>query len=1072
MATIQQLRIVTFLFLLAFFVMVLPTPSAAQPSCQPDGDVDGNGIVTAADALLAFQQALGLAQLSACQQSTVDVFPMPTSPDGNITAADALCIFQKALGLPSCLDVMAPANQPPIVNAGMSQSVDAGMRVTLSGTASDPDGTIAAYAWEQTGGTTVLLSGAASATAIFTAPDVAMEEMLTFRLTVTDDDGAMASDNVSVAVTAPANQPPVVNAGMNQSVDAGMMVLLSGTASDADGIIAAYAWEQTGGTTVLLSGAASATAMFTAPDVSMDEMLTFKLTVTDDDGATASDDVSVTVMAQMGVDVTADLAGPVERGELPGLIVAVIDAQGEVTAAGAAGVRRHGSPEEMTVDDLFHLASCGKAMSTTTLAVLIDAGVFPNGWETTIAEVFPELEGVIQSAYNDVTLFQLVRMTGGVSDAHFDWDAHQDEPDDIARRYAVVRDLLASTPAGPLGQWQYANLSYLVAGAMAERLTGQSWETLMRTHLLDPLGMTTAGFGWPGTPGASDQPWAHPVDNMGAWTPRQPALPETLGPAGNVHLSVADWAKFIALWFPSRRPAILDRAALDELLVTDSPHYGAGWSVADFSGERVISHSGAGGGSGFSVTVKILTDRDIAFVAFANASSEHDPDTGQSRVFALLDSIFANLDVDLDMRDISDPHPLDFPLRAIHTAGNWGTNRAVVDAWNGSGRLARLIPSDYIEFLRDLYVNWVGLSVALHYDDSLDSTVERVYSDVGIPTFTDDALRQIIRELRLAGFRVYLTLVFEAHEAERSDRPVRRWQLGDPGNPETGVPFDDPNVFGRILPENWPWSPDHPDHQRFVAEFWETYTVQAVHFARIAEEEGVRLFSLGSETERLFRTRSGGHWPNHFRPQMEAMAGRVRDVFSGALTYNMQYGALTAPQFFGPGSDHLWEDLDLDIAGISAWFPLADSIPSSPLSLESLEESYEQIFRDYLIPLQQRNPDRPIVFLEYGAFDTIEAPADPRNGSLQGQPLVFSDMNGNGLDDGQETQANIIQALFNTMDTYPGVVNGAFLWDNWMASDDMWASWWADRHNFAIRGSLAEDVVRSAYEGYEGSATE
>ena len=85
-----------------------------------------------------------------------------------------------------------------------------------------------------------------------------------------------------------------------------------------------------------------------------------------------------------------------------------------------------------------------------------------------------------------------------------------------------------------------------------------------------------------------------------------------------------------------------------------------------------------------------------------------------------------------------------------------------------------------------------------------------------------------------------------------------------------------------IKPEFWPWRPDHPDHERFVAEFWETYTQQAVHFARIAEEEGVRLYSLGTETERLFGTRSGGErWPNHFRAELQEMVRRVRAVYSG-----------------------------------------------------------------------------------------------------------------------------------------------------------------------------------------------
>ena len=112
--TMQRLRkYSTFTSLLVPLLLVvigLPALSGAQQTCQPNGDVDQNGSVTAADALLAFQQALSLAPLSMCQLSVANVFPLPTAPDDIITASDALCIFQKALGLPSCLDSLPPAN--------------------------------------------------------------------------------------------------------------------------------------------------------------------------------------------------------------------------------------------------------------------------------------------------------------------------------------------------------------------------------------------------------------------------------------------------------------------------------------------------------------------------------------------------------------------------------------------------------------------------------------------------------------------------------------------------------------------------------------------------------------------------------------------------------------------------------------------------------------------------------------------------------------------------------------------------------------------------------------------------
>ena len=285
--------------ILLVIIMGLPAFSVAQQACQPDGDVDRSGSVTAADALLAFQQALGLAQLTACQQTIANVFPQPAAPDANITASDALCIFQKALSLPSCLDTLPSPNQPPVVNAGADRSVDAGTAVTLSGVASDSDGTITRYAWTQTGGTRVSLAGAATATATFTAPNVSADETLTFRLTVTDNSGAQASDEVRITVRR-SNQPPVADAGLEQFVFGNEVVILSGLgSSDADGTIVGYRWVQTSGPPVTLSGADTPNASFTAPEVTFEnllEELEFQLTVTDDDGASDTAVVLVLVI--------------------------------------------------------------------------------------------------------------------------------------------------------------------------------------------------------------------------------------------------------------------------------------------------------------------------------------------------------------------------------------------------------------------------------------------------------------------------------------------------------------------------------------------------------------------------------------------------------------------------------------------------------------------------------------------------------------------------------------------------------------------------------------------------------
>ena len=200
------------------------------------------------------------------------------------------------------------------------------------------------------------------------------------------------------------------------------------------------------------------------------------------------------------------------------------------------------------------------------------------------------------------------------------------------------------------------------------------------------------------------------------------------------------------------------------------------------------------------------------------------------------------------------------------------------------------------------------------------------------------------------------------------------------------------------------------------------------------------------------------------------MVAEVREVYSGKLTYDRGAKVFVDSEYYigdKPENDPLWKDLGLDVIGISAWFRLTETAPSTVMSREALEEIYDNIFIKYLVPLQANNPGKPIMFLEFAAPETVEAPVSPGDTSAHYErPRVFVDANGNGMDDGEETQANIYQALLNTMEKYPGVLNGVFWWDNWIVTDELWTDFLAGHRVYSIRGKSTEDIVRSSYQSW------
>ncbi|SKC82426.1 gliding motility-associated C-terminal domain-containing protein [Ohtaekwangia koreensis] len=241
------------------------------------------------------------ATLGATNQTTLDLTNLV---EGSYSFRLRVTDNEGATGTDVVAVVVLPltVNQPPIVSAGNDVTLTLPVNsTTLTGTASDNDGSITAYLWEKVSGPTATLSGTSTATL---SASSLLEGVYIFRLTVTDNKSATASDEVRVTVTS-VNQNPIVNAGIDKTLILPTnLTSLTATASDPDGTIATHAWSQQSGPSVAtLSGASTATVDISGLIIGT---YVFRVTVTDNDGGQSFDDAKVIVQAASNVNPVAN----------------------------------------------------------------------------------------------------------------------------------------------------------------------------------------------------------------------------------------------------------------------------------------------------------------------------------------------------------------------------------------------------------------------------------------------------------------------------------------------------------------------------------------------------------------------------------------------------------------------------------------------------------------------------------------------------------------------------------------------------------------------------------------------
>jgi CubicO group peptidase (beta-lactamase class C family) len=175
-----------------------------------------------------------------------------------------------------------------------------------------------------------------------------------------------------------------------------------------------------------------------------------------------------------------------QEWKVQGCAVAIIQ-DGELLLSQGFGLRNAAEGLEVTPETLFPIASCTKAFTATSMAMLADEGKLD--WDTPVRTYLPSFRMFDSFATERMTPRDLVTHRSGLPRHDLMWYNSSRTRKELFERLQYLepyKDLRTV--------WQYQNLMYMVAGYLVGELSGMSWEAFVQQRIFQPLGMTNSLF--------------------------------------------------------------------------------------------------------------------------------------------------------------------------------------------------------------------------------------------------------------------------------------------------------------------------------------------------------------------------------------------------------------------------------------------------------------------------------------------------------------------------------------------------------------------------------------------------
>lgn len=207
-------------------------------------------------------------------------------------------------------------------------------------------------------------------------------------------------------------------------------------------------------------------------------------------------------------------------------------------------------------DDLWHLGSCTKSMTSFLIGILIDEKKL--NFNDTLSKVISE---PMNKSLKKITILDLLTHRSGLVEVtelktKKAWTNAFTSKESVKNlRAQLAKEILSEDAKFRRdSQFEYSNSNYILLGYIIEKISGKEWEKIIQEKIFSKLSMTQCGFGPTATKDKTppDQPWGHKLKD-GKLISVQPLTkeiepsdnPAAIGPAGTVHCSFNSWSLFL-----------------------------------------------------------------------------------------------------------------------------------------------------------------------------------------------------------------------------------------------------------------------------------------------------------------------------------------------------------------------------------------------------------------------------------------------------------------------------------------------------------------------------------------------